>query len=345
MIVPLEGIPATFGTQAPQGNFGSLRTNGIELQLDYAHVFNNGLRINFVGTFADAVTKITKYGTTKSIDSWYVGKTFGEIWGYETDRLFQAGDFVYDGSGNLVTTVVDGVTVNQLADENGATQGELQSGNFRFGPGDVKFADLNGDGLINDGDRLTDNHGDLKVIGNSTPRYEYSFRLNADFRGFDFGIFFQGIGKREVWGDGFLAIPGYNSADGAMPQAFAGNFWREDRQDAFYPRPYNQAGSSTTLNMQRQTRYLLDMSYLRIKNITLGYSLPESIITKARLTKVRVYGSLENFVTWDHLGDLPIDPEVVSGYSMWNETNYNLGRTAVGVPAFKSASFGLQVTF
>ena len=351
MIVPQEGLPATYGTPAPQSNLGSLRTNGIELQLDYTHQFDNGLRLNFVGTFSDAITKITKYGTTKSIGTvtspvYYVGRTYGEIWGYETDRLYQVDDFVYDANGKLVEiTTEEGFKVYQLADENGATQGELQAGNFMFGPGDVKFKDLNGDGVINDGNRLTDDHGDLKVIGNSTPRYEYSLRMGADFKGFDFGIFFQGIGKREIWGDGFLAIPGYNSADGAMPQAFAGDFWREDRTGAFYPRPYNQAGSSTTLNMQPQTRYLLNMAYVRIKNITLGYTLPANLTERVHLNKVRVYGSLENFFTFDHLGDLPIDPEAVSGYSMWNTSNYNLGRTGVGVPTFKSASMGLQLSF
>jgi len=217
--------------------------------------------------------------------------------------------------------------------------------NFLFGPGDVKFKDLNGDGVINDGSRTTDDHGDLKIIGNTTPRYEYSFRINADFKGVDFGIFFQGIGQREVWGNGFLAIPGFNSADGAMPQAFAGNFWREDRTNAFYPRPFNMGGSNITANMQPQSRYLLDMSYLRIKNITLGYTLPKSVGQRIHLSNVRIYASLENFFTFDHLGDLPIDPEVVAGYSMWNETNYNSSRTGVGVPTFKSASMGLQLSF
>lgn len=149
----------------------------------------------------------------------------------------------------------------------------------------------------------------------------------------------------DQWGDGFLAIPGYNSADGAMPQAFAGDFWREDRTDAFYPAPYNLAGSSTTLNMQVQSRYLLNMAYLRIKNITIGYTLPTRITKKANISKVRVYVALENFFTFDHLGTLPIDPEEISVYSMWNTTNYNLGRTGMGVPTFKSASFGLQLNF
>jgi hypothetical protein len=327
-----------------------LRTKGIEIALDYAHQFNSGLRLNFVATLADAVTKITKYGSTKSISNWYVGKTYGEIWGYETDRLYQAEDFVHNTDGTLATIVLEnGVTINQLTDENGATQDFLQGGNFRFGPGDVKYKDTNGDGIVGPGARLIDDHGDLRVIGNSTPRFEYSFRMNADFKGIDFGVFFQGIGSREVWGDGFLSIPGYNSADGAMPQAFAGDFWREDRTGAFYPRPYNMAltaGGVGAYNMQPQTKYLLNMAYLRIKNITLGYTLRPALTQKINLTKLRIYGSLENFFTFDHLGDLPIDPEVISGVSMWrDDSNYNSGRTAVGVPAFKSASVGLQLTF
>ena len=179
MIVPQEGIPVTYGSGAPQGNFGSLKTDGVELQLDYNHRFKNGVGINMVATFADAKTIITKYGSTQSIDSWYVGKTYGEIWGYETDRLYQKEDFVYDAAGKLITTTSkDGFTVNKLNDATVATQGKLQSGNFVFGPGDVKFKDLNGDGVINAGNRLLKNasgapdYGDLKKIGNSTPRYQ-----------------------------------------------------------------------------------------------------------------------------------------------------------------------------
>ena len=352
MIVPQEGVPATFGTGAPQSNFGSLRTNGIEIQVDYNHRFKNGIGINVVATLANSETKITKYGNTNSIDSWYVGKTYGEIWGYETDRLYQKGDFAYDSSNKLIrVTSSDGFQVNQLADASVATQGKLQAGNFYFGPGDVKFKDLNGDGIITPGNRLLKNaagdadYGDLKVIGNSTPRYEYSVRAGIDYKGFDASIFVQGVGKRDIWGNGLLAIAGFNSSDGAMPQAIAGNFWREDRTDAFYPAPYNQANSNSTLNMQVQSRYLLDMSYLRIKNITVGYSLPSSILTKIHVSKLRVYLAAENFFTFDHLGSLPIDPEEIDGYSMWNDSNYNASRTGVGVPTFKSMSVGLQLNF
>jgi len=357
MIVPQEGLPTTFGTGAPQSNFGSLRTHGMELQVDYNHRFENGLGITLTATIADAVSKITEYGSTKSIDSWYVGKTYGEIWGYETDRLFQADDFAYD-NGNLIKVQVPNetgsadYTIYQLADPNNvAIQGRLQAGNFLFMPGDVKFVDLNGDGYINPGNRLIEDadgnpdYGDLKIIGNSTPRWMYGFRTDLDFKGVDLSFFIQGVGKREIWGDGFLAIPGYNSADGAMPQAFAGDFWREDRTDAFYPRPYNQAGSGTTLNMQVQTRYLLNMAYTRLKNITLGYTLPSNLTNKIMISRLRVYVALENFFTFDHLGTLPIDPEEITGYSMWRESYYNMDRTGVGVPTFKSASVGIQVNF
>ncbi len=356
MIVPQEGLPTTFGTGAPQSNFGSLQTDGIELQLDYNHQFKNGFGINFVATFSNGTTKITKYGSTNSIDSWYVGKTYGEIWGYETDRLYQKDDFVYDVNNNLIKVQVTdphGVTytVYQLSDANAPTQGKLQAGNFYFGPGDVKFKDLNGDGVIDAGSRLikdadgNPDYGDLKKIGNSTPRFLYSFRTDLNYKGFDLSVFIQGVGKREIWGNGFLAIPGYNSADGAMPQAIAGNFWREDRPNAFYPAPYNLAGSNNTLNMVPQSRYLLNMAYLRMKNITVGYTLPESLLMKVHISKLRVYAALENFFTFDHLGTLPIDPEEIDGYSMWNDTNYNSSRSGVGVPTFKSASVGVQLNF
>jgi hypothetical protein len=130
-----------------------------------------------------------------------------------------------------------------------------------------------------------------------------------------------------------------------MPEAMATDFWREDRTNAFYPRPYNMANSNNSLNMVQQSRYLLDMSYLRIKNITFGYTLPTQLVEKANLSSLRVYVSLENFFTFDNLRDLPIDPEEISGYSMWNESNYNLGRTGIGTPTFKSASIGLQLNF
>lgn len=368
MIVPGEGVTWTFGAGSPKGNFGSLRTKGWEVAVDYNHRFKNGLSVNAMFTISDAITEITAYGDTKSIDSWYVGKNYGEIWGYRTDRLYQKDDFVYN-NGKLVTTwalngreVAQGTTgakeVYKLKDANGIYQDYFQSGTFKFGPGDVKYKDLNGDGIINDGarsvatvDKEDDpnygkrNTGDLEVIGNTTPRYEWGFRLGADYKGIDVSLFFQGVGNRKIWGSGFLAIPGYNTGDGAMPQAFAGNYWTEDNINAFYPAACNMGGSDTGYNLQKQDRYLLDMSYFRIKNITIGYTLPAVWTKKALISKVRVYVACENFFTFDNLRGLPIDPEEISGFSMFNSDNYNSGRTGVGTPTMKNMSVGLQLNF
>ncbi|WP_185153948.1 SusC/RagA family TonB-linked outer membrane protein [Dysgonomonas sp. ZJ279] len=343
MITQGIDLPYTFGGPVPRGNYGELRTRGWEIAVDFNHRFSNGIGINFLATLSDATSMITDYPdeATKNVKDYYAnykGKRWGDIYGYRTDRLYQESDF------NRVT--VDGKEVWQLKEGN-PNQVYLQnSSNFVFGPGDVKFVDLNGDGKIDDGSGVVGDSGDLEVIGNTTPRYEYGFRLGADYKGIDFSIFFQGVGKRQIWGNGLLAIPGYNAGDGAMPQTIAGDFWKEDRTDAFYPRPYNMAASAINLNnMQVQSRYLLDMAYLRIKNITVGYTLSPELIKKAYLRNARIYMSIENFFTFDNLRGLPIDPEVVSGFSMFNESNYNSGRTGVGTPMFKSLSFGVQLTF
>jgi len=353
MIVPSEGYAPTFGIEAPNGNFGSLRTTGWELAVDFNHRFESGLGINLRANISDAKSKITAYGTTQQIDEYYVGKTIGEIWGYRTDRLYQENDFEYvDGELNLITLTEAngprnaGKEAYQLKGENPVYQAYLQNtAGFYFGPGDVKFVDLNGDGQIDGGNGLLNDHGDREIIGNENPRYEYGLRIGADYKGFDFSMFLQGVGSRQIWGNGFLAIPGYNASDGAMPAAIADNYWTSENPGAFYPAPWNNAGSNTANNMQIQTRYLLNMAYLRVKNITLGYSLPKSLLSKAYVNSLRIYAALENFITFDHLGDLPIDPEAINGYSMWNTRNYNSSRTGVGIPAFKTVSFGVQLNF
>lgn len=355
MIVPGASVAPTFGAGAPKGNFGSLRTKGWELSIDYNHRFNNGLSVNAMFTLSDALTEITEYGDTKSIDSWYVGKQYGEIWGYRTDRLYQKDDFVYEGDKLVTTWALNGKEVaagtpgakevNKLKDPNGIYQDYFQSGTFRFGPGDVKFQDLNGDGQINDGSRSIDDHGDVEKIGNTTPRFEYGLRLGASYKGFDASIFMQGVGNRKLWGAGFLAIPGFNTGDGAMPQAIAGDYWTEENTNAFYPAACNMGGSNSGYNLQKQDRYLLDMAYFRIKNITIGYTLPSELTKKILINKARIYLACENFFTFDKLNGLPIDPEEISGYSMFNSDNYNSGRTGVGTPTMKNMSVGIQLNF
>jgi TonB-linked SusC/RagA family outer membrane protein len=356
MFAPMEGSTWSLGAGAPQGNFGNLTTRGFEIAVDYNHQFSNGLKVNLRANLDDAKSVFNDYTTSRLMGSHYNGKTYGEIWGYQTDRLYQYSDFNLDANGQpkLVTLTSDmtkyftsgGGKAYELADPNGVYQPRFQqSSNFFFGPGDVKFVDLNGDGEIDNGDGTIDNPGDMKIIGNFTPRYNYGFRLGADWKGFDFSAFFQGVGQRSMWGVGFLAIPGFHVSDGAMPEAIVSDYWTPENQGAFYPAAFNNGGTANVNNMQVQSRYLLDMSYLRAKNITLGYSIPKNILNKVSINSLRVYVSLENFFTWDKLNGLPIDPEEVSGVSIFNSSNYNGGRTGVGIPTFKSASLGVQLNF
>ena len=130
-----------------------------------------------------------------------------------------------------------------------------------------------------------------------------------------------------------------------MPQAIAANFWKKDRTDAFYPRAWNLGGANEGFVMRRQSRYMLNMAYLKIKNITLGYTLPRNIVNPLNLSNARLYVSFENFFTFDKLRGLPIDPEAISGHSMlYSGGNYNLGRTGTSNPTFKSASVGVQIS-
>jgi TonB-linked SusC/RagA family outer membrane protein len=368
-------LPYTAGVPSPQGNFSELRTRGWELSLDFNHRFNNGIGINLTASLSDATSYITGYDASAAkgtaATSYWKGKRLGDIWGYQVEGLYQKSDFELDSNGKFITVQVlqdpnnpnsSKVGMNKLKGDNPVYQPFLQTpSNFTFGPGDVKYKDQNGDQRISNGSNTANDPGDLVVIGNSLPRYQYGFRVGADYKGVDFSIFFQGIGKRSLWGDGALAIPGYNVSDGAMPQAIAGNFWREavidangkvttaERLDAFYPRPYNVGsvayGSTVAGNTYPSDRYLLNMAYLRVKNVTLGYSLPLTLLKKAYISKARIYASMENILTWDNLRGLPIDPEVVNGYSMWNTTDYNSNRTGIGAPMFKNVSVGLQLNF
>ena len=290
---------------------------------------------------------------------------YGEIWGFETDRYFEESDFNgKDADGKWIYK--DGV----------ADQTFLEQGSFRYGPGDIKFKDLNGDGLINAGDpKMKDengnliptasvrNHGDLKVIGNATPRYEYSFHLGASWKGIDLDLFFQGIGKRDFWYDNAFTMPFARGADATYAHQNSYNkiLYADDNrtilgyeinQNNDYPVMYGghaNAGKVSGLlagryNFYPQTKYLLNMAYLRMKNITVGYTLPQEITKKALIQKARIYFSAENpFLIYNGMGKNPIDPEIGTNWKTSNSySNGTFGRTD---PVMRSYSFGMQVTF
>lgn len=322
---------------APLENGGDMKTNGWELQIDYNHAFNKDFAIYGTFTLSDAKSEITKWNnTTGALNSWYKGKKLGEIWGFETDRYFNSSDVNQDGT--LKTGTPD--------------QSYLQNGSFRFGAGDIKYKDLNKDGKIDTGKGTIDDHGDLKRIGNQLPRYEYSLRVGAMLKGFDVEILFQGVGKRDMWSTSSLFIP---HAAGAQMNIFENqlDYWTESNQNARFPRPYiNGAfgslsglpGNSGCNNFAPQTKYLNNLAYLRIKNFTVGYTLPQNLTRKIFVEKLRFYFSAQNLFTFDHI-DGVMDPECTGGSSKSYTNGMDMTMAGRAMPFNRQWSCGLQITF
>lgn len=327
MIGAAVGVPATLGTTAPRINGGILQTKGWELAIDWSDRFENGLGINITAALTDFREQLTKFtSATRGINGYYEGKMIGEIWGFRTDRIFQEDDF----------EMVNGVLKMKkgIADQESLTRGSAW---FRYGPGDVKYVDRNGDGKVTFGKETVDDPGDLEVIGNTTPRYQYSLRLGADWKGIELSVFLQGVGKRDFWASGPIAIPGFREAESMFQHQM--DYWTPSNTDAYYPRPTSPNQNDNALNFYRQTKYMQDLSYLRLKNLTIGYNLPQHLIGKAKFKAARIYLTGENLLTFDKL-DLPIDPEV--DYLPEQSDRSTFGRV---YPYRKEYSVGVQLTF
>lgn len=348
MIAPAQTLPEVYGADTPLTNAGTLQTRGWEINLGLRHTFGDWL-LYFNGSIGDAKIKVKQWNNElRLLNQYYSGATYGDIWGFETERYFTEDDFNgpnLNGSG----TVTSWNYKSGVADQTG-----LQQGNFIYGPGDVKFKDLNGDGVIDYGEGTPENHGDLKVIGNSTPRFEYGFHIGANWKGFDLDLFFQGVGKRDVWTTGAFVMPLMRGADATYANqesyniySYGGTDNRIDQGADFpvlFPGNNGQGVAPNTIlqagnhNFYPQTRYLVDMSYLRLKNVTLGYTLPVELTRKAYIQKLRIYFSANNLALLHKgSGDIPVDPEMNT-----NTANGAWGRTN---PITRALSFGLQLTF
>lgn len=313
-------IPATFGSAAPKINSGEMRNRGWELSIDGNYTVTKDLNLYGIITLADNKAVITKWNNpSKLINQHYEGKVWGEIWGFETDGYFQSADDVTKSP----------------------SQTAIAGDKFVYGPGDIKYKDLDGNKVINGGKASALDPGDMRVIGNSQPRYQYSARIGGNYKGFDLDIYIQGVGKRDYWGIGNIAIPMYQGAD--ILYAHQLDYWTPENTDALYPRPFigNASGKISGLsnggnNFYPQTKYLQNLAYCRLKNVTLGYTLPVALVTKYKIQKLRIYLSGQNLAEISDVG-LPLDPEITDG----GDFNF-LGRT---FPFERNFSFGLQLTF
>ena len=343
MLAPGQTMPQVLGASAAYENAGTLRSRGWEITIDWHHNFN-GANVYAIANLADYKTVIKEWNNDSMLlNSNYSGKRYGDIWGFETDRYFEASDFVgKDEKGNYIPA--EGV----------ASQVKLQTGKFIYGPGDIKFVDQNGDNEINGGKGTVDDHGDLVVIGNTEPRYQYSLRIDGDWKGFDLDLYFQGVGKRSMWTQSAFVMPFMRGAD-ALYKSQTSYITNEDAekgiidQNATYPRLTQGGAAKGTVsvlengstNFYPQSKYLVNMAYLRLKNITIGYTLPAQLTQKVKISKVRVYGSIYNaFDIIDHTKKYGIDPEMNKGEGKLADGTW--GRTD---PMLRTYSCGIQITF
>ncbi|GAA4779941.1 TonB-dependent receptor [Olivibacter ginsenosidimutans] len=319
-------LPDIFGATPPKGNYADMTTKGYEISVSYNDQFelaNKPLRLGVKATLADYKSTIDRYNnTTGVLTDYYVGQSVGEIWGYVTQGLFQS----------------------QAEIDSAPKQTLIKSSNSgKVYPGDVRFADLDGNGVIDYGTNTIGDHGDKTIIGNKEPRYMYSFNLNLNWSNFSLGAFFQGVGKQDWYPSNESIFWGqYNRPYNNLPTWHLNNYWTEDNPDGYFPR---YAGYNESIKVNPQTRYLQNVAYLRLKNLQLGYNLPKSLVSKWRLQQVQVGVSAENLFTWSPLYKRTKDIDVANiGKSDPDISDSNSG-DGFNYPTMRSVSLNLLVNF
>ncbi len=290
--------PDILGTAAPYQNAADLINKGWEFTLKWRDNVSKDLSYDFSLALADWTAEITKYeNPTGAIGEHYVGEKLGEIWGYETAGFIQDEE--------------------QLA--NMPDQSALGTG---WQLGDLEFKDLNGDGAINQGSNTLSDPGDRKIIGNNSPRYTIALNTGIKYKDFSVAAFIQGVGKRDYYPSSNSWTWFFPFASLNMDRTWIEDAWRPDNRDAYWPIiQYN------TKNYAPQTRYLQNAAYIRLKNITLSYDLPEKLISKVALKSAKFYIAGQNMWEISKIHH-PLDPE----YVFSNSIDYPLARTyTVGV--------------
>lgn len=331
MVGPAVTYPAIFGASVPKENNLSMRTYGWELTIGWQDAvgdFNYSAKLNL----SDDQTKITKYPNPEL----YINKG-----NYDPYSNYIAGDVV----GNIygLTTIGIAKSDEEMADHlSRISQDQIGS---EWAAGDIMYADINGDGEITKGTTKND-LGDLKIIGNQQPRYRFGLNLYAQWKGIDLTCFFQGVLKRDYYfnpnggqGTGSKGAVFWGATSGGRWESiFLADhldYWRDENSelgpnaDAYYARPLYY----TNKNREIQTRYLQDASYVRLKNLQVGYTIPKNFTQKFYVDNLRVFFSAENLCTWTKMSKV-IDPESLEVSSMKSGSSY---------PIAKTFSFGVTI--
>jgi TonB-linked SusC/RagA family outer membrane protein len=325
-------LPGVFGAAEPKGNYADLETKGWELSIGWRNkpqgrnAFSYDLRL----VLSDNQSTVTRFNNPLGLignNTYYAGMKIGDIWGFVTEGY-------YKDQHEIETRGIDQSFIR------------VSAANKPL-PGDIKFADLNGDKKIDEGAGSLSNPGDRRVIGNTTPRYTYGFTSNMEWKGFFLSVFFQGVGKRDFWPgtDNALIWGPYNRPYSWQPEDVVNNMWSEQNPDAYFPRlrGYTALNSRAELTVP-QTKYLQNVAYIRLKNVSVGYNLPASFISKAGMSNVRVYLTGQNLWTWSpmykHIKTM--DPEVIEGADPELASGAGNG---MSYPMLKTYTLGINVTF
>lgn len=335
-------IPKVVGTSAPLQNVANMKNRGWELNVTWRDKIGAvDYHIGF--NLYDSQAEITKFNNeSRLLSDYYVGRKIGEIWGYVADGYYTLDDFNEVDARHKTWTLKPGVT-------------KINGANPQ--PGDMKFKDLRGDGVINAGDDTVDNPGDRKIIGNDAARYQFGANLGASYKGFSLDVMLQGVGKRDYWLGGAALFPfGGAGAGDAVFQALYANqtdYWRAKSYDPASPdymqpvnpnsklfRIYDQ-GNNVGSNTRVSDKYLQNAAYLRIKNVTLAYTLPKIWVRRAMLQDAKLYVSVENLATFSHLPK-GYDPEGTAASTTANALSNGI---SWGYPYYRTISLGASITF
>ena len=338
MYTPGPTLPDTYGADAPKGNYADMYTRGWELSLSWNDSFQLGtspFSYGIKATLADSRSFITKYfNPTMAITDYYAGYEIGDVWGWRVEGLFQ-------NQQQIDTYWIDVNTGLRIPYEQ--TRIRMHDDGKTY-PGDVIFSDLNNNNMIDSGSDTVDDPGDQTIIGNTNPRFPYSFNFDLSWHGVSVSAFFQGVGKR-LW---CPTKEGPFWGQYCRPYAMAYKWqldhsWTPENPDALLPKYTGYCGISW--QNKRIDRYMMDVSYIRLKNLQLSYSFPKKLIEKAKMSKLMVYFAAENLWTWSPMHKYTKDFDVVT---VCYGSDSDLGGAegdGYNYPTMRTFSFGLQIEF
>ena len=348
MYLPGEPLPAVFGAAEPRENYASLRNRGIEFSLNYNDSFDlwgSELALNVNGSVSNFRGVITKYDNPEGLmSSYWEGQELGQIWGYHVDGQFQS-----DEEAAAYQESFDNPS-NSLGNVYGYILNIVQNSEWnRLRAGDPKYVDIDSDGRIDRGDYTLEDHGDLVPIGNAMPKFPFGFNINARWRDFDVSIAGAGVAKQHWYPTGDIYWGTYQRPYlSFLRKDLVNNAWTSEKPGNTYPqihRGYAALNGNRSL-YELNDYYLENIGYLRIKNLTIGYTLPREFTQGFNIQKFRIYFSGENILTW-RFGNLTkyIDPEQAGSAISYSDPGDAAARANIrSYPMGKTFSIGINLS-